>query len=92
MVYLLANEVFKKIAKRQLLLERLLRVVRSLKTTLTYDVVTGVPQLGLGLGEIQQPEVTLDEIFHFLETSEKVCVVAIDEFQKIASLLPKFRL
>lgn len=85
MVYMLANEVFKKIAKRQLLLERLLRVVRSLKTTLTYDAVTGVPQLGLGLGEIQQPEVTLDEIFHYLETSEKVCVVAIDEFQKIAS-------
>ncbi len=85
MVYMLANEVFKKIAKRQLLLERLLRIVRSLKTTLTYDAVMGVPQLGLSLGEIQQPEVTLDEIFHYLETSEKVCVVAIDEFQKIAS-------
>ena len=36
MVYMLANEVFKKIAKRQPLLERLLRIVRSLKTTFSY--------------------------------------------------------
>lgn len=85
MVYLLANEVFKKISKKQSLLERLLRVVRSLKTTISYDAVTGLPELGFGLGEINQPEVTLDEILNYLETSEKVCVVAIDEFQRIAS-------
>ena len=85
MVYLLANEVFKKIRQKQSLLERMLRVVRSLKTTITYDAVTGQPELGVGLGEIRQPEVTLDEILQYLEASDKVCVVAIDEFQKIAS-------
>lgn len=85
MVYLLASEVFKKISKKQPLLERLLRIVRSVKTTISYDTVTGLPELGFGLGEIHQPEVTLDEILNYLETSEKTCVVAIDEFQKIAS-------
>lgn len=85
MVYLLANEVFKKIAKKQSLLERLLSIVRSLKTTISYNNVTGQPELGLGLGEIHQPEVTLDEILSYLEASDKMCVVAIDEFQKIAS-------
>ncbi|MBR3454330.1 MAG: ATPase [Bacteroidaceae bacterium] len=85
MVYMLANEVFKKIAKRQPLLERLLRIVRSIKTTISYDTITGLPEIGFGLGEIHQPEVTLDEIFHYLETSDKLCIVAIDEFQKIAS-------
>lgn len=85
MVYLLANEVFKKISKKQPLLERLLRVVRSIKTTISYDTITGMPEFGFGLGEIHQPEVTLDEILSYLETSEKVCIVAIDEFQKIAS-------
>ena len=84
MVYLLASEVFRKIAKSQSLLQRLLSVVRSIKTTISYDAVTGVPELGFGLGEIHQPEVTLDEILHYLETSDKACVVAIDEFQKIA--------
>ena len=84
MVYLLANEVFKKISKKQPLLERLLSIVRSLKTTLSYNTVTGQPEFGVGLGEITQPEITLDEILNYLETSDKVCVVAIDEFQKIA--------
>ena len=84
MVYLLANEVFKKISKKQPLLEKLLSVVHSLKATLSYNAITGQPEFGLGLGEVTQPEVTLDEILNYLETSDKMCVVAIDEFQKIA--------
>ena len=85
MVYLLASEVFKKIARKQSMTERLLRTVRSLKTTISYDAVTGFPEVGFGLGEIQQPEVTLDEILGYLESSDAVCIVAIDEFQKVAS-------
>ena len=84
MVYLLASEVFKKIARKQSMLERLMRMVRSLKTTISYEVVTGFPEISFGLGEIQQPEVTLDEILGYLESSDAVCIVAIDEFQKIA--------
>lgn len=85
MVYLLASEVFKKIGRKQSMTERLLRTVRSLKTTISYDAVTGFPEISFGLGEIQQPEVTLDEILGYLESSDAVCLVAIDEFQKIAS-------
>ena len=85
MVYLLAREVFKKIARRQTLSEKLVRMVRSLKPTITYDAVTGLPELGITMGEIQQPEVTLDEILSYLEQSDNTCVVAIDEFQKVAS-------
>ena len=85
MVYLLASEVFKKIARRQSVLEQMLRIIRSIKTTITYNVVTGEPEIGFGLGEIQQPEVTLDEIFNYLESSDKICIIAIDEFQKINS-------
>ncbi|MFV9826352.1 hypothetical protein ACNYDD_24160, partial [Phocaeicola vulgatus] len=28
-------------------------------------------------------EITLDEIFHYLESMDKPCVVAIDEFQQV---------
>ena len=84
-VYLLANEIFKKIAKKQPLVERLLSFVRSLKTTISYDSFSGFPEFSLSLGEIQKPEITLDEILQYLESYNKVCIVAIDEFQKIAS-------
>lgn len=85
MVYMLATEVFRKIAKKQSLLKRLLLTVRSLRMTISYNEATGLPELGLGLSEIKQPEVTFDEILHYFETSDKMCVVAIDEFQKISS-------
>ena len=62
-----ASEVFKKIAKKQSMTERLLRTVRSLKTTISYDAATGFPEIGFDPGEIQQPEVTLDEILGYLE-------------------------
>ena len=84
MVYLLANEVFSKIARKQTMLERLLRFMRSLKTTISYDTITGAPELVFGMGEIQRPEITLGEILSYLESSEKTCIIAIDEFQKIA--------
>ena len=89
MVYLLATEVFKKIARKMSMVERLLQTVRSLKTTISYDAVTGFPEIGFGLGEIQQPEVTLDEVLDYLESSDAVCIVAVDEFQKIASFEEK---
>jgi len=37
------------------------------------------------LGEITSPTTTLDEIFHYLESADKPCIVAIDEFQTISS-------
>lgn len=47
------------------------------------DPVTGETSFDLGLGSIQSPEITLDEIFHYLESMDKPCVVAIDEFQQV---------
>jgi len=85
MVYLLAVEVFKKIARRQSFLERMLQVVRSIKPTISYDPISGLPEFGLSLGEIQQPEVTLDELLNYLEDTDSICIIAIDEFQKIAT-------
>ena len=41
--------------------------------------------MDLGLGDIKAPQTTLDEIFEYLEKSEKPCIVAIDEFQQIGS-------
>ena len=37
------------------------------------------------MGDIQAPQATLDEIFTYLENADRPCLVAIDEFQQIAS-------
>ena len=53
------------------------------------DPVTGQPTFDLGLGDIQTPITTLDEIFAYIEQSDKPCVIAIDEFQQIGEYQEK---
>ena len=51
--------------------------------------MNGMPSLNLGLGDIQAPATTLDEIFRYLEQADKPCLIAIDEFQQIAGYAEK---
>ncbi|GHV45076.1 ATPase [Bacteroidia bacterium] len=57
--------------------------LKSLKSEISYDI-NGTPSWSVGLGQIQNPEITLDEIFQYLNAADKRCLVAIDEFQQIA--------
>lgn len=56
--------------------------VKSLQASVAFDI-DGIPSLNLGLGDIQTPSTTLDEIFHYLNHADKPCLVAIDEIQQI---------
>lgn len=63
--------------------ERFLSMVASLRSEISFDI-NGMPVWSVGLGAIDNPAITLDEIFTYLNTSDKPCLVAIDEFQQIA--------
>ena len=62
--------------------EKFLHIVGSLRTGITLDAV-GQPSWNLEIGDIQIPKVSLDEIFQYLSSADKPCIVAIDEFQSI---------
>lgn len=62
--------------------ESFLNIVHSLKAGITYDAM-GQPSWDVSVGEIANPNNTLDEIFHYLQQADKHCFVAIDEFQQI---------
>lgn len=62
--------------------EGFLNIVRSLKAGISYDM-DGLPSLTMSVGDIVNPNNTLDEIFHYLNMADKPCLVAIDEFQQI---------
>ena len=51
--------------------------------------MTGAPSFDLGLGDIQAPQMTLDEIFTYIEEADKPCIIAIDEFQQIGKYTEK---
>ena len=58
--------------------------LKSLQSEISFDI-NGNPVWGIGLGNMENPSATLDEIFHYLEHADKPCIVAIDEFQQITN-------
>ncbi len=64
--------------------EYFLNMLQSLKSTISFDI-NGNPEWSVDIGDIQVPDITLDEIFAYLEHADKPCLIAIDEFQTIAN-------
>lgn len=64
--------------------EFFLNTLQSLKSTIAFDI-NGNPEWSIGIGDIQAPDITLDEIFSYLEQADKPCLIAINEFQTIAN-------
>lgn len=62
--------------------ERFISALKSIQQQISFDI-NGNPIWGIGLGTYTNPSTTLDEIFNYLKTADKPCLVAIDEFQKI---------
>ncbi len=85
-VYLFGKEVFERLKSRgEKWREKMFQVVKSLRTGFKLDPQTGVPTFDIGIGEIQSPQTSLEEIFSYLDKAEKPCIVAMDEFQQIGN-------
>ena len=62
--------------------ERFVTTLKSLQAEMSFDI-NGNPVWGIGMGQVENSAVTLDELFQYLESAEKPCIIAIDEFQQI---------
>ena len=62
--------------------EKFLMALSSLRSEISFDI-NGAPVWGIGIGNMVNPEITLDEIFAYLNQADKPRLVAIDEFQQI---------
>lgn len=81
----LGQEIVGKLSRKGMgPLTAFLRSLVSLRGVFSMDPSSGMPSFSVGIGEITRPEATLDEIFSYLEKADKPCIVAIDEFQKVA--------
>jgi hypothetical protein len=83
-VLALGKEIVKSLKpKSSSFFDSLKNIFTSLRGGFKIDAQTGDPTFEISLGDIDSPETTLDEIFKYLGTADKPCVVAIDEFQQI---------
>lgn len=83
-VHELGRTVYEQMIPRgKKMAQKFLKALRSLSGKFGFDAVTGIPTFSVGLGDIEQPEYTLEEIFGYLQQADRPCIVAIDEFQQI---------
>ena len=81
---LLGRTVYATLAsKGKKFADRFTAVLKSLSFQLDQDPISGFPIPSIGVQQIQNQELTLNEIFDFLEKSDTPNIVAIDEFQQI---------
>lgn len=86
LVYLLGKAIYDELkSKGKVWTERFFQIITSLRMGFKLDAMSGEPSFDISLGDIQTPQTTLDEIFAYLETADKPCIVAIDEFQQISN-------
>lgn len=84
-VFLFGKAVFENlVSKTQLLINNFFKIIKSLNGKFSVDPFTGLPLFNIMLGDITHPDITLKEIFTFIESFEGRCVIAFDEFQQIA--------
>ena len=83
-IVLLGNKICEVLKpKGKNAVEAFCRIVRSLEFRISFDS-QGLLEASFGIGDIKDPQRTLDEIFSYINTASKRCVVAIDEFQQIS--------
>jgi len=83
--YVLGKEVYETLVPRSAKMVSLfVQTLKSLSGKFGFDPLTNLPTFKVELGDIERPEYTLEEIFEYLATADKPCIVAIDEFQQIA--------
>ncbi len=89
-VYMLGKSIYEQLKpKKTAWTERFFQIISSLRVGFRLDSQTGDPSFDISLGDIQTPQTTLDEIFDYLESADRPCIVAIDEFQQIENYSEK---
>ena len=78
----LASAVIRNVPARKKAGQKLWDFIKSLRTTISFDSLTGSPQVSFTLKESEVPY-QIETIFAFLENQEVKYVIAIDEFQQI---------
>lgn len=82
-IKLLAEAAMKAFQPKTPIGEKLITFVKSLRPQLSFDTITGEPQLQIAYQTAHEKEYTLRGLFDFLNAQGEPVIVAIDEFQQI---------
>jgi len=79
------NAVLQSMSKSERAWKGFLRKLGTLRPALAFDPLTGEPRITLDIRNVQEVEMSLDTVFRLMDEKKQSFVIAIDEFQQIAS-------
>ena len=82
-IKLFAEAALSAIPEKSSFGKRLVNYIKSFRPQVTYDTLTGQPQLQIAYQTVHEKEYTLRGLFDFLDSQNTPIVIAIDEFQQI---------
>lgn len=82
-IKLLAEATMKSFQPKTSIGDKLMTFIKSLRPQLSFDNITGDPQLQITYQTAHEKEYTLRSLFEFLDNQDEHIVIAIDEFQQI---------
>ena len=82
-IKLMAEATMKSFQPKTSIGDKLLTFIKSLRPQLSFDNITGDPQLQIAYQTTHEKEYTLRGLFDFLDNQGEHIVIAIDEFQQI---------
>ena len=73
----------------KILFNKIISIVKSMGASLSFNELTGAPEINFAVGKIHNHKKNLADIFNLLETSNKKVLIALDEFQIIRTFSEK---
>ncbi|OFX17549.1 MAG: hypothetical protein A2033_00235 [Bacteroidetes bacterium GWA2_31_9] len=86
---LLATVIYNNFQEDNSIGKKIINAIKSLSPIISFDNLTGNPELSFKLNDTKQYESTIYQLFSFLESQNKKIFVAIDEFQQILEYAEK---
>ena len=82
-IKVLAEAVLKKFPEKSAIGSKFLTFIKGLRPVISYDTLTGIPQIQINYQLTAEKEHTLGNLLEFLDSQKVEIVLAIDEFQQI---------
>lgn len=81
----LATAIFQTFPQNKSIGKQFLDLLKRFNPTISYDPLSGAPEVSLGFADPEQYEYSLKGLFQFLDQQPQRILLAIDEFQQIAN-------
>jgi len=80
----LASSVFKVFPENRSIGNKFMKMIKGFSPVIKFDTLTASPEISFNYSDPKQYEISLRNIFDFLDTQKKSILIAFDEFQQVA--------